>query len=78
MRRIIEVEEIVRHRHQICVEYESEEQLDDAIQYADDSNSLDGYLLDLEKYVEIVYVNEDWSYDCDGVEYFDDYDENED
>ena len=78
MRRIIEVEEIVRHRHQICVEYESEGQLDKAIEYADGADTFDVYALDLDKYVEVVYINEDYSYDSDGVEYFDDYEEDED
>ena len=78
MRRIIEVEEIVRHRHQICVEYESEQQLDAAIEYADGADNLDVYLLDLERLVEVVYTNEDYSYDSDGVEYFDDYEEDDD
>ena len=78
MRRIIEVEEIVRHRHQICVEYESEEQLVDAVEYADGSDTLDGYVLDLEKNLKIIYTNEDWSYGSDGVEYFDDYEEDDD
>ena len=77
MRRIIEVEEIVKHRHQICVEYETEEQLDAAIEYADGADNLDGYLLDLERKVEVVYTNEDYSYDSDGVEYFDDYEEDD-
>lgn len=78
MRRIIEVEEIVRHRHQICVEYESDEQLDNALEYADGADTLDGYLFDLEKNLKIIYTNEDWSEDSDGVEYFDDYEEDED
>lgn len=78
MRRIIEVEEIVRHRHQICVEYESEEQLDRAIEYADGADTFDGYVLDLERNVEVIYINEDYSYDSDGVEYFDDYTEEDD
>jgi hypothetical protein len=34
-------------------------------------------VLDLEKNLEVIYINEDWSEDSDGVEYLDDYDEDE-
>ena len=77
MKRIIEVEEIVKVHHQIYVEYGDEEQLDDALN--DDVikiNNLDDFIDNLGDYgIKVCEINENYSEETDSIEYYDDYKE---
>lgn len=77
MKRIIEVEEIVKVHHQIYVEYGDEEQLDDALN--DDVvkiDNLDDFIDNLGDYgIKVCEINENCSEETDSIEYYDDYKE---
>lgn len=71
--RIIEVEETVKFRHQIFVVYNDEEELDRAIENME-GDYLDDVVDSIGNYVTVTNVNENYYEDSDGIEYFDDYD----
>lgn len=77
MKRIVEVEEIVKIHHQIFVDYDSDEELDDALDTSDaHSNSLEDYVMSLQKCgIKVTKTNENYSEETDSVEYYDDYEE---
>lgn len=77
MKRIIEVEEIVKVHHQIYVEYDDEEQLDDALNdVAVGIYDLDDFVGNLEGYgIKVNEINENYSEEPESIEYFDDYEE---
>ena len=71
--RIIEVEETVKFRHQIFVAYNDEEELDMAIENME-GDHLDDIVESIGDYVTVTDVNRNYFEDSDGIEYFDDYD----
>lgn len=71
--RIIEVEGTVKFRHQIFVVYNDEEELDRAIENME-GDYLDDVVDSIGNYVTVTNVNENYYEDSDGIEYFDDYD----
>lgn len=74
MRRVIEVEETVKVRHQIFVDVYNDEQIEEAIKYAGDyCSTLDDYVLCIEEIIPVVEINEEYYIDTESVEYFDDY-----
>lgn len=79
MRRIIEVEEIVNAHHQIFVDYDCEEQLDDALNGETVLfDCLEDFVNNLQDCgVNVVEVNENYSEDVESVEYYDDEEWNE-
>lgn len=72
-RRIIEVEETVKFRHQIFIAYNDEEELDMAIENME-GDYLDDIIESIGNYVTVTDVNKNYYEDSDGIEYFDDYD----
>lgn len=72
-RRIIEVEETVKFRHQIFVAYNDEEELDMAIENME-GDYLDDIVESIGNYVTVTDINENYFEDSDGIEYSDDYD----
>ena len=72
--RIIEVQETWKVNHQIYVEYEDEYDLDMACNYTDEADSLDDLIAQISDYVTVTDVNRNYFEDSDGIEYFDDYD----
>lgn len=74
MKRIIEVEEIVNIRHQIFVDYDCEEQLDDAINgKAVPFDCLEDFVNNLEDCgVNVVEVNKNYFEYVESVEYYGD------
>lgn len=78
MKWIIEVEETVKIRHQIYVEAESDEQLDDVIGNMNSYyESLDDCLDNLDDAITILGVNNEHYEESEGVEYYDDYEDDE-
>lgn len=75
--RIIEVEETVKFRHQIFVAYNDEEELDMTIENME-GDYLDDIVESIGDYVTVTDVNRNYFEDSDGIEYFDDYDVEED
>lgn len=74
MKRIIEVEETLKLRHQIFVEIDSEEDLECAIEGVPNRcSSLDDYVRAIESRVHVVEVNEEYYGETDSIEYYDDY-----
>lgn len=71
--KIIEVEETVKFRHQIFVAYNDEEDLDMAIENME-GDYLDDIVESIDNYVTVTDVNKNYFEDSDGIEYFDDYD----
>lgn len=71
--RIIEVEETVKFRHQIFVAYNDEEELDMAIENME-GDYLDDIVESIGNYITVTDVNKNYFEDSDGIEYFDDYD----
>ena len=72
-RRIIEVEETVKFRHQIFIAYNDEEELDMAIENME-GDYLDDIIESIGNYVTVTDVNKNYYEDSDGIEYFGDYD----
>ena len=72
MKRAIEFVENIKVTHQVIIDYESDSELDDICEITDDS-----FFDILEKIkdmgIEIVDCNEEYSYESDGIEYYDDY-----
>lgn len=73
-KRIIEVEETIKLRHQIFVAYNDEEALDRAIENMEESN-LDDAVESIGNYVTVLEVNEECYAESEGIEFFDDYEE---
>lgn len=73
-KRIIELEETVKVRHQIVVAYNDEEELDRAIENFEGDN-LDDIVESIGNYVTVTDVNEEYYEESEGFEYFDDYEE---
>lgn len=71
--RIIEVEETVKFRHRIFVAYNDEEELDMAIENME-GDYLDDIVESIDNYVTVTDVNKNYFENSDGIEYFDDYD----
>ena len=77
MNRIIEVEELVEIHHQVYVEYDNEEQLDDALNdKIVNVYNLDDFVENLQDYgIKVNKINENYSEELKSIEYFDDYEE---
>ena len=71
-KRIIELEETVKVRHQIFVAYSDEEDLDMAIENYEGDN-LDDIVESISNYVTVTDVNEEYNAESEEFEYFDDY-----
>lgn len=71
-KRIIELEETVKVRHQIFVAYSDEEDLDMAIENYEGDN-LDDIVESISNYVTATDVNEEYYAESEEFEYFDDY-----
>ena len=77
MKRIIEVEETVKLRHQIFIEAENDEQITEAVNRAEENNcqNLDEYIDALAEVISVQDVNEDYYEETESIEYFDDYED---
>ena len=76
MRHIIEVEETIKMRHQIIVDVENDEEVEEAIESVDGVvHSLDEFVEEIGKKVNVYFVNEEYYAETEEVEYFDDYPE---
>jgi hypothetical protein len=73
-KRIIELEETVKVRHQIFVAYSDEEELERAIENFEGDN-LDDIVESIGNYVTVIDVNEEYYVESEEFEYFDDYEE---
>lgn len=73
-KRIIEIEETVKVRHQIFVAYNDEEELERAIENFEGDN-LDDIVESIGNYVTVTDVNEEYYTESEEFEYFDDYKE---
>lgn len=73
-KRIIELEETVKVRHQIFVAYSDEEELERAIENFE-GNNLDDIVESIGNYVTVTDVNEEYYAESEEFEYFDDYEE---
>lgn len=73
-KRIIELEETRRVRHQIVVVYNDEEELDRAIENFEGDN-LDDIVESIDNYVTVTDVNEEYYEESEGFEFYDDYEE---
>lgn len=71
-KRIIELEETVKVRHQIFVAYSDEEELERAIENFEGDN-LDDIVESIGNYVTVTDVNEEYYAESEEFEYFDDY-----
>lgn len=73
-KRMIELEETVKVRHQIFVAYSDEEELERAIENFEGDN-LDDIVESIGNYVTVTDVNEEYYVESEEFEYFDDYEE---
>lgn len=73
-KRIIELEETVKVRHQIFVAYSDEEELERAIENFEGDN-LDDIVESIGNYVTVTDVKEEYYAESEEFEYFDDYEE---
>ena len=73
MKREIIFEETVKYQHRIIVEYNNEEELDEALDHTEGCHNLDECIEAIEKILPIDVVDENYSEDVDGIEYYDDY-----
>lgn len=73
-KRIIELEETIKTRHQIFVAYNDEEELDRAIENFEGDN-LDDIAESIGNYVTVINVNEESYAESEGFEFYDDYEE---
>ena len=71
-KRIIELEETVKVRHQIFVAYSDEEDLDMAIENYEGDN-LDDIVESISNYVTVTDVHEEYYAESEEFEYVDDY-----
>lgn len=76
MKHIIEVEETVKVRHQIIVDIESDDDVQEALNAVQDNcGSLDDFVEAIDSVITVLEVNEEYYADTESVEYFDDYTE---
>ena len=74
MEHVIEVEEVVRIRHQIFVDVNHVQEIDKALDCVDDyCTHLDDFVDSLANHINVVGVNEEYYVEAESVEYFDDY-----
>lgn len=73
-KRIIELEETRRVRHQIVVVYNDEEELNRAIENFEGDN-LDDIVESIDNYVTVTNVNEEYYEESERFELYDDYEE---
>lgn len=71
MKKIIEVMETVQIYHTILVHYEDENQLNNGLDHAEKTNNLDDYIDDLDKFVDVIIVNENINQESQDIQYFD-------
>ena len=75
MEHVIEVEEVVRIRHQIIVDVSSDIDIQNALDCVDEyCGSLDRFVYGIAQHLNVVCVNEEVYAETESVEYFDDYD----
>lgn len=73
MKRSIILEETVRVQHRIIVDYKNENELDEAIANIEDYDNLDDCIDAIDSILHVCQVDESWSENSDGIEYYDDY-----
>lgn len=73
MKRSIILEETLKLQHRIIVDYENEAELDEAIVNTEDCDNLDDCVDAIDSIVHVCQVDESWSEESDGIEYYDDY-----
>lgn len=73
MKRAIIFEETVKVQHRIIVDYENEDQLDEAISNTEGLNDLDDCVDAIDAVIHVCSIDENWAEDSDGLEYYDDY-----
>lgn len=74
MKHIIEVEETAKMRHQIVVEIETDDDVQDALDAVDDMcQNLDDFVSAIGSVIPVIEVNEEYSAETESIEYFDDY-----
>lgn len=73
MKRSIIFEETVKIQHLIIVDYDNEDELDEAIEATDHCQSFDDCVDIIGKHLNIHSTTEEYSVDGDGIEYYDDY-----
>lgn len=73
MKRSIIFEETIRVQHRIIVDYENESELDKAITNTEGCDNLDDCIDAIDSVVHVCQVDELWSEESDGIEYYDDY-----
>lgn len=71
MKKIIKVMETVKIYHTILVHYEDENQLNNGLDHAEKTNNLDDYIDDLDKFVDVIIVNENTNQESQDIQYFD-------
>ena len=71
--RSIIFEETVKIQHRIIVNYEDEEELDEAIRNTENCKNLDDCIEAIDEIIEVCQVDENWAEDTDDFEYYDDY-----
>lgn len=71
--RSIIFEETVKIQHRIVVNYEDEEELDEAVRNTEGCKSLDDCIEAIDEIIEVCQVDENWAEDLDDFEYYDDY-----
>ena len=64
------INELVNHEHRVVVEAESEDEVEDALQYADDcrEDTADDYVYRIKEKLEVLEHDDDYSVDPKGVE----------
>ena len=71
MKKIIKVMETVKIYHTILIHYEDENQLNNGLDHAEKTNNLDDYIDDLDKFVDVIIVNENTNQESQDIQYFD-------
>lgn len=71
MKKIIKVMETVKIYHTILVHYEDENQLNNGLDHAEKTDNLDDYIDDLDKFVDVIIVNENTNQESQDIQYFD-------
>lgn len=71
MKKIIKVMETVKIYHTILVHYEDENQLSNGLDHAEKTDNLDDYIDDLDKFVDVIIVNENTNQESQDIQYFD-------
>lgn len=73
MKRSIILEETLKLQHRIIVDYENEAELDEAVVNTEGCDNLDDCVDAIDSIVHVCQVDESWSEESDGIEYYDDY-----